>query len=80
MSSEEGMKTDHPLLRVALTVAMLLAMAGSAAAQMEDTNPRRADEGDGPHQRLILRGATYIDGAGGPPVSGKLADARVPSS
>ena len=76
------MKTDHPLLRLALlrlapqrlallrvafAVATLLAMAGSAAAQMEETNPRRADEGDGPHERLILRGATYIDGAGAPP-------------
>ena len=66
------MKADHPLLRLALlrvafAVATLLAMAGSAAAQMEETNPRRADEGDGPHERLILRGATYIDGAGAPP-------------
>ena len=56
------MKTDHPLLRLALlrvafAVATLLAMAGSAAAQMEETNPRRADEGDGPHdiQPLLLQ-------------------------
>ena len=76
------MKTAHPplhlaplrhpplrlaLQRVAFTAATLFAMAGNAAAQMEDTNPRRPDEGDGPHERLILRGATYIDGAGAPP-------------
>jgi imidazolonepropionase-like amidohydrolase len=44
--------------------------AGAAFAQgggMERTTDRRADEGDGPHQRLILRGATLIDGTGAPP-------------
>ncbi len=30
--------------------------------------PRRADEGMGPYDRLILRGAMLIDGAGSPPV------------
>lgn len=30
--------------------------------------PRRADEGMGPYDRLILRGATLIDGTGAPPV------------
>jgi hypothetical protein len=30
--------------------------------------PRRADEGVGPYDRLILRGATLIDGTGAPPV------------
>lgn len=30
--------------------------------------PRRADEGKGPYERLILRGATLIDGTGAPPV------------
>lgn len=30
--------------------------------------PRRADEGMGPFDRLILRGATLIDGTGAPPV------------
>jgi len=30
--------------------------------------PRRADEGTGPYDRLILRGATLIDGTGAPPV------------
>src|SRR5438067_7971929 len=29
---------------------------------------RRADEGDGPYERLILRGATLIDGTGAPPI------------
>jgi hypothetical protein len=64
--------TRHlPLTRTLLAVAALLVPAGGIAAQqggMEVTNPRRADEGDGPHDRLILRGATYIDGAGSPPL------------
>src|SRR6202022_2281184 len=29
---------------------------------------RRADEGEGPFQRLIIRGATVVDGTGAPPV------------
>lgn len=58
----------HPLLRFGLAVFTVLAMAGNAAAQgMEETNPRRTDEGDGPHERLILRGVTIIDGTGAPP-------------
>jgi hypothetical protein len=59
---------SRPLLAV---VALLLAGTTHIAAQqggMEETNPRRPDEGDGPHERLILRGATYIDGAGSPPL------------
>jgi imidazolonepropionase-like amidohydrolase len=34
---------------------------------MERTTNRRADEGEGPFPRLILRGATLIDGTGAPP-------------
>jgi imidazolonepropionase-like amidohydrolase len=65
------MKLHHSLLRLAGAVAAVVVLAGSAAAQqggMEVTNLRRADEGDGPHERLILRGGTFIDGAGSPPL------------
>ena len=65
------MKRHHSLGRGLIAVTALLVSAGSLAAQqggMEETTRRRADEGDGPHQRLILRGGTYIDGAGGPPL------------
>ena len=53
-------------------VAVLAVGLGASAAfaqggGMERTTDRRADEGDGPHQRLILRGATLIDGTGAPP-------------
>jgi imidazolonepropionase-like amidohydrolase len=65
------MKTLHSLLRTTLALAAFALLAGDALAQqggMEETNRRRADEGDGPHERLILRGGTYIDGAGSPPL------------
>lgn len=63
------MKIRPALLRSSLTLGALLLMAGHASAQgMEVTTPRGAGEGDGPHQRLILRGVTVIDGTGAPPM------------
>jgi hypothetical protein len=64
------MKKHHPLLRAAMAVAALLVFAAGATAQrgMEETTRRGAAEGDGPHERLILRGGIYIDGAGSPPL------------
>ena len=64
------MSLARTLGRLGLAAFSLLTLAGGVAAQsggMEETNARRADEGDGPHQRLILRGATIIDGTGAPP-------------
>ncbi|MBK6488428.1 MAG: amidohydrolase [Gemmatimonadetes bacterium] len=52
-----------------VALASALALAGWSApmvAQDADPAPRRA-EGDGPFDRLIIRGATLIDGQGGPP-------------
>ncbi len=59
-----------PARCLAPLVAVLLAIVlpGASAAQMEPTTPRGAAEGDGPHERLILRGATVIDGTGAPPM------------
>lgn len=62
------MNMHRPILRVGMTVAATLCLAGSAWAQgMEVTTARRADEGGGPYQRLVIRGATVIDGTGAPP-------------
>jgi len=62
------MKRHPATLRLALVLAALSLMAADAAGQgMEVTNPRRADEGEGPFDRLILRGVTIIDGTGAPP-------------
>ncbi len=38
-----------------------------ASAQMEETVARRADEGEGPFARTVIRGVTIIDGTGAPP-------------
>ena len=76
------MKKHCPLLYISLAVLTTLVAADSVGAQtdvnelaierlengMEVTTLRRADEGDGPHERLILRGATIIDGTGAPPM------------
>jgi len=64
------MKRLPTLVRPALAIALgaTLALASGARAQgMEETNPRRSDEGGGPYQRLVVRGATMIDGTGAPP-------------
>ena len=56
-----------------LLAAFTIAATGGAVAQeqrprsVEPAPDRRADEGDGPHERLILRGVTVIDGTGAPP-------------
>ncbi len=47
----------------------LLLFASTAAAQTVPFAPdRRPDEGEGPFQRLIIRGATVVDGTGAPPI------------
>ena len=62
------MKRHHPIFRVGLALTATLCLAGSALAQgMEVTTARRADEGGGPYDRLVIRGATVIDGTGAPP-------------
>ncbi|MGH7503703.1 MAG: amidohydrolase family protein [Longimicrobiales bacterium] len=66
------MRTRKRIRPLGVAVAVLLIAAGEVLGQgggggMERTTDRRADEGDGPHERLILRGATVIDGTGSPP-------------
>jgi len=45
-------------------------ISDAAAQEAEETvrgaPDRRADEGEGPFERLIIRGATLIDGSGAP--------------
>ena len=66
------MRPSRLLPRIVLATAALLLAAGPAAAQGEpeerpETSPRGAEEGEGPFDRLILRGVTMIDGTGAPP-------------
>jgi len=56
-----------------LFALLMLAFAGAALAQddgptMIPAPDRAADEGEGPFSRLIIRGATLIDGTGSPPI------------
>ncbi|WP_419165418.1 amidohydrolase family protein [Candidatus Palauibacter sp.] len=59
--------------RSSLFAAAILLLAGPGFAlhaqddERPETTPRGADEGDGPYDRLILRGVTVIDGTGAPP-------------
>ena len=41
--------------------------ASLTAQQMQPTPSRRANEGEGPFSRLVIRGITVIDGTGAPP-------------
>src|SRR5207244_1183284 len=48
---------------------LLFFLAAAAFAQNPPYAPdRRPGEGEGPFQRLIIRGATVIDGTGAPPI------------
>src|SRR5205085_12354806 len=52
-------------------IALLLLFALTAIAQENAPRyapDRKPGEGEGPFQRLIIRGATLIDGTGAPPV------------
>jgi hypothetical protein len=59
--------------RINALLVVLILIAGSALAQddrpkMIPAPDRGGDEGEGPFSRLIIRGATLIDGTGAPPI------------
>lgn len=78
------MRHVHPVPPLALLAAALVLVASPASAQqgpradsarqaparftVPPAPPRGPDEGEGPFERLILRGATVIDGTGAPPI------------
>jgi alkylhydroperoxidase family enzyme len=60
-------------LSQAAIAAFVLGIAGTAPAQDDEPRmiaapDRKAGEGEGPYERLIIRGATLIDGTGAPPI------------
>ncbi|WP_420448942.1 amidohydrolase family protein [Candidatus Palauibacter sp.] len=61
--------TKRSFLGALMATAVLFLGAGGLRAQdgRPETTPRGDDEGDGPYDRLILRGVTIIDGTGAPP-------------
>ncbi|HEX6983481.1 MAG TPA: amidohydrolase [Balneolaceae bacterium] len=73
------MNWKHRILISATAILTFLALTSSATAQekpdywqedweKEPTSQRGPNEGGGPYNRLIIRGATVIDGSGAPPV------------
>ncbi len=55
-------------MRLIACILLLMAFpAAQAVAQEVDTAPPR-NEGEGPYQRLVLRGGILIDGTGAPPI------------
>ena len=60
---------------VGAALAVMMGLPAGLTAQqgnggMDETTRRRADEGGGPYERLVLRNVTVIDGTGAPPQSG----------
>ena len=60
-------------LGFALITVCLAMVASNTYAQDDEPRmipapDRGPDEGSGPHDRLIIRGATLIDGTGAPPI------------
>jgi hypothetical protein len=53
---------------LAAGAATLPAQRAQDAPAMERVPDRRAGEGEGPYRRLVIRGATLIDGSGAPPM------------
>jgi imidazolonepropionase-like amidohydrolase len=57
--------------RVSAVVIILFAFVAALTAQTKESNipapDRRAGEGDGPFDRLVIRGITVVDGTGAPP-------------
>ena len=58
---------------IAAAVALVIALPRPALAQDDDPQmipapDRKPGEGEGPFERLIIRGATLIDGTGAPPI------------
>src|SRR5688572_24142576 len=48
-------------------VVCLAALVSVSAQQMTQTPARQAGDGEGPFERLVIRGVTVIDGTGAPP-------------
>jgi imidazolonepropionase-like amidohydrolase len=56
------------ILLFTLTFIVTLAQTPPAQRGVEPAPDRRAGEGEGPFERLVIRGATMIDGTGAPPI------------
>ncbi|MEJ2538541.1 MAG: amidohydrolase family protein [Gemmatimonadota bacterium] len=50
-----------------VVLATIVSLGAPLSAQMDETTRRGSDEGGGPYDRLVIRGATMLDGTGAPP-------------
>ena len=57
-------ESRRPLARAVLAASLTLLSAAPVGLQGQTTTPER---GDGPYERLVVRGGTLIDGTGAPP-------------
>lgn len=64
------MKARTTLPSILTVLALMLVPGAAVRAQQQEVPhaPARGDEGAGPFDRLIIRGATLVDGTGAPPV------------
>src|SRR5688500_3364580 len=53
---------------VALLLLSFCAFAQEPKPRQPYAPDRRADEGEGPFKRMIIRGVTVVDGSGAPPI------------
>ena len=61
------MKKSSPPFALALALVAGLSVTSPLSAQMDETTRRGSGEGGGPYERLVIRGATILDGTGAPP-------------
>src|SRR5437764_11035614 len=55
-------------MRKSFIVVLFFVATAALAAPPAYAPDRKAGEGEGPFERLILRGATLVDGTGAPPI------------
>ena len=60
------MPSNRGFVRIVAILTLTWSLA-VASAQVKKSPPRPSDEGRGPYKRLVLRGATVIDGTAAPP-------------
>lgn len=61
-------KSWFVVLAFAFGVVVVFAQTQQAQRTVTPAPDRRSGEGEGPFERLVIRGATMIDGAGAPPI------------
>src|SRR5687768_13399358 len=67
VSSRMSPFRPFPFVRTLAWVALALLVIAPGLLAQRPAPDRRAGEGDGPFDMLVIRGAILIDGTGGPP-------------